>query len=261
MGIRLLLSTVVGERAGRDRRKPLLTYVPAPFDLGPYGRVLEPKIEGQPGARVARWFDAPPTEEMLAAIRDDPLTAYHAPEEVVGQQGVINPRTEHGVILYPNFGSVDGTRKVYESLCNQYNNARRLPGYDPYRSAAEFQKQFVSAHAWNGDFHGRHSRILMNFALEQAGRPPSAIVEFDNDLLTSSSQWVDQVKAGSDRYGHWWAKLEQSGGNIDPVGLFDLGPMTQRYQQLGGEPSPFTPGKLHDVGRYERLHAQLHSET
>ncbi|MGW4720742.1 hypothetical protein, partial [Nocardia sp. NPDC004260] len=78
---------------------------------------------------------------------------------------------------------------------------------------------------------------------------------------TSSSQWADEVKAGSDRYRQWQDKLEQSGADIDPVDLFDLEPMRQRYQQMGGEPSPFTPGELHDADKYERLHTQLRSGT
>lgn len=99
----------------------------------------------------------------------------------------------------------------------------------------------------------------MNFGLEQAGKPPSAVAEFDHDMLTSSPRWADEVKAGSDRYGQWQSKLEQSGRDIDPVDLFDLGPMMQRYQQTGGESSPFIPGELHDGDKYERLHAQLRS--
>ncbi|MEU7768142.1 hypothetical protein AB0B25_23905 [Nocardia sp. NPDC049190] len=231
---------------------PLLTHVPGVFRSEPHGVVLQPKVEGQPGVREARWLDAPPTEMELAAIRDDPLLVYRAPNgEVV----------EHGMIIYPNFGSVDGTREFHESLCDWYNNARRQPGHDPYQLAAEFQQQFISAHAWQGDFHGRHSRILMNFGLEQAGKSPSAIVEFDNDLLTSPSRWADEVKAGSDRYHQWQDKLERSGRDVDPVDLFDLGPMMQRYQQMGGEPSPFIPGEWHDGDKYQQLHAQLRSGT
>ncbi|WP_157228704.1 hypothetical protein [Nocardia brevicatena] len=231
---------------------PLLTYVPGPFRTEPHGVVLHPKVEGQPGAREVRWLDKPPTEEMLATIKDDPLLAYVEP-------GV--PLPNQGVILYPNFGSVDLSHEFHASLCDRYNNALKQPGFDPHRSAAEFQKLLVSGHDWQGDFHGRHSRIAMNFLLEQVGRPPSAVAEFDNDLLTPSSQWADEVKAGSDRYEQWQSKLEQYGGDIDPVDLFELGPMMQQYQQMG-EPSPYRPGELEqDTDKYERLHAQLRSGT
>lgn len=250
---------LLGRRASRGElaaieENPLLTYVPGPIRAEPHGIVFRPQIEGRPGARETHWPDTPPTAAELSAIRDDPLLDYVEP----GRQ--FTGATEYGAIVYPNFGSTDGTREFHASLCDWYNDARRQPGYDPYRSVAEFQKQLISAHAWGGDFHGRHSRILMNFALEQAGRPPSAVVEFDNDLLTSSSQWTDEVKAGSDRYGHWQSKLEQAGSDIDPVDLFDLEPMMQRYQQMG-EPSPFTPGKWQDQDKYERLHTQLRSGT
>lgn len=215
-----------------------------------------------PGAREVRRPDTPLTDEELAAIRNNPLTAYHPPGWFDGQHGLIRLRIDHGMIIYPHFGSVDGTRKFHESLCDRYNNARRQPGYDPYQLAAESQKRFVSAHVRPGDFHGRHSRTLMNFILEQEGRPPSAVAEFDHDMYTSSSQWAREVEAGSDRYGRWQDKLVQAGSDIDPLGLFDdPRPMTQQYQQMGGEPSPFTPGELHDGDKYERLHTQLHSGT
>ncbi|MEV3960215.1 hypothetical protein AB0M34_04830 [Nocardia sp. NPDC050193] len=150
-------------------------------------------------------------------------------------------------------------REFHESLCDRYNNDSRQSGSNAYQLAAEFQKQLISAHSWEGPFHGRHSRVAMNFLLEQAGKPPSAVAEFDHDLFTPSSRWADEVEAGSDRYSRWQHKLEQSGGDVDPVDLSDLRPMMQRYQQLDGQPSPFTPGEWHDTDKYERLHAQLRS--
>ncbi|MEU7769110.1 hypothetical protein AB0B25_28995 [Nocardia sp. NPDC049190] len=236
---------------------PLLTHIPGPFRTEPHGVVFQPKVEGRPGARDVRRLDAPLTDEEIAAIKNDPLMAYHPPGWFDGQYGLIQFSIDHGMIIYPHFGSVDGMREFHESLCDSYNSARRQPGFDPYQRAAEFQKRFVSAHVWPGEFHGRHSRVLMNFILEQAGKPPSAVAEFDNDLFTSSAEWGYDVAAGGDRYLRWQDKLEQSGGNIDPVDLFDLRPMMQRYQQMGGELSPFTPGETHDIVKYERLHAQL----
>ncbi|WP_159843242.1 hypothetical protein [Nocardia sp. CY41] len=226
---------------------PLLTHVPGPFRTEPHGVVWYPKVDGQPGAREVRWLDAPPTEEELAAIRNDPLRGYVEP-------GV--PLPNQGVILYPNFGSVDNTRAFHESLCDWYDVATRQPDHNPYEVAPEFQRQFISGHAWRGDGHGRHSRILMNFALEQAGCPPSAVAKFDG-LSMSSTEWADAVKAGSDRYRQWQDKLERSGGDIDPMDLFDLGPTMQRYQQMGGQ--SFMPEDWHDKAGYERLHTQLRS--
>ncbi len=74
-------------------------------------------------------------------------------------------------------GEINGMRKFHESLCDWYNNVRRQPGYNPYQVAAESRKRFVSAHVRPGDFHGRHSRTLMNFIVEQEGKPPSAVTE------------------------------------------------------------------------------------
>ena len=242
----------LSERAAIEEN-PLLTHVPGPFRTEPHGVVFQPEVEGRLGAREARWPDAPLPAEELAAIKDDPLRTYLGPD--VPLRGT----TEHGAIIYPNFGSVDGTREFHESLCDWYNNASRQPGYNLYQCVAEFQKRLISAHSWEGPFHGRHSRVAMNFLLEQAGKPPSAVAEFDHDLFTASSRWADEVEAGSDRYGRWQHKLEQSGGDVDPVDLSDLRPMMQRYQQMSGEPSPFIPGEWHDADKYERLHAQLRS--
>ncbi|MCX4091357.1 hypothetical protein [Nocardia sp. alder85J] len=163
------------------------------------------------------------------------------------------------MIVYPTFGSVEGTREFHESLSEGYNDARRQPGFDPYRGAAELQKRFISAHAWRGDFHGRHSRILMNFALEQAGESPSAVTEFDNDLLASSAQWTDEVRAGSQRYGRWQRTLARSGADTDPLDLFELRPMAARYEEMGGRPAPFAPG-YHDSEEYAQLHARLRAQ-
>lgn len=232
---------------------PLLTHVPGPFSTEPHGVVLQPRFEGQPGARDVRWLSAPPTAAELAAIADDPLLAYLEPRHTF-RGGTL---AEHGLLIYSNFGSVDGTYVFHESLCARYNDALRAPGVDPYEVSAEFEKRLISGHSWEGPNHGRHGRILMNFGLEKAGEPPSAVADFDNDLFSSSSQWTEQVKAGSDRYRQWQGKLEHSGGDIDPIDLFDLGPMVQRYQEMGGEPSPFTPGEWHDGDKYERLHRHL----
>lgn len=232
---------------------PLLTYVPGPVDARPYGIVLHPEVDGQSGARELRWLDKPPTEEELAAIRDDPLLGYQGPDKWWVR--------EHGMILYPGFDSEGRAREYYESLCNRYHDAAKQPGFNPCRSAAEFQKEVISGHAWAGDMRGRHSRIAMNFLLEQADKPPSAVADFDDDLLTSSAQWADAVEAGSNRYGQWQQKLEQSGADIDPVDLFDLRPMMQRYQQIGGDPSPFIPGEYHDKEIYGQLHRELRSRN
>ncbi|MEU7769432.1 hypothetical protein AB0B25_30705 [Nocardia sp. NPDC049190] len=240
------------------KRRSLVTYVPGPFRTEPYGVVLQPRVAGQPGGREVRWLDAPPTQEDLAAINDDPLLGYVAP-------GVPGPN--HGVILYPNFGSLDNTRDYHRVVCDIYNDARRETSFqtsegfldvssDPYVTAAQLQQNVIFGHSWSGDGHGRHSRILMNFALEQQGIPPSAAANFDHDML-EVWRWDNEVEAGSDRYAQWQDKLERSGADIDPVDLFDLRPMMQRYQQ-SGEPDLFTSGELDPVA-FEQLHHKLRS--
>ncbi|WP_416564548.1 hypothetical protein [Nocardia testacea] len=234
---------------------PLITYAPGPFRTEPYGVVLYPGLEGRLGVREMRRLDAPPTPEELAAFREDPLQAYIGPD-LVFRAGA----AEGGVIIYPNFGSVEGTRVFHQSLCDDYHAARKQAGYQPYQAAAHFQRQLVSGHSWEGPGHGRHSRVALNFLLEQAGKPPSAIADFNDDLFVSSSQWAEKVEEGSSRYQRWQNKLEQAGGDMDPVDLFDdLRAMMRQYQEIDGEAAPFEPGKWHDSSKYEQLHRQLRS--
>ncbi|ONM50615.1 hypothetical protein [Nocardia donostiensis] len=227
---------------------PLLGYHPGPLHTKPHGVVLRHLGEGPPRPPEATWPTAPLSKEELAAIEADPMLEFRGPDDSV---------LEHGAILYPSCGTVERAEELHERLADWCNDAMRRPGADPYAVAAEFQRQFISAHSFQGDSHGRHSRILMDFVLEKSGVPPSAPVEFDKDLLAPLAEWTDEVRAGSERYARWQDKLERSGADIDPVELFELETMMQRYQQMGGETSPFVPGELHDVEKYERLHAEL----
>ncbi|MFQ6325602.1 hypothetical protein ACLMAL_05625 [Nocardia sp. CWNU-33] len=230
---------------------PWLTYIPGPFWPWEHGYVLFPAVEGQPGARQLRVLSEPLTEAERAVIDADPLLGY--------VPAVPKPHT-HGVILYPNFGGKAGGRAEVEAMSDWYNEARRTPGYDPYKLAAELQYRSVSGHTGKGDFHGRLSRILMNWSLAKDGEPPSAIPEFDNDLFTRRQDWVAVVRASSMRYQLWKTQVEQQGAVVDPVTLFGLAQLQQRYRQIGGAPSPFIPGRLHDITAYQRLHTWMTSD-
>ncbi|WP_040838027.1 hypothetical protein [Nocardia brevicatena] len=199
------------ERAAIEEN-PLLAYVPGPFRPEPHGIVFSPQIEGPPGARTLRWLDAPPTESELAAIKDDPLQDYMAPGAL--------PAQEHGVIVYPAFGT--DTREFHVSLCDRYNNTIRQSesDHDRYWAAGEFVRDLVGAHQWKGDGHGRHGLALLHSMLERSGMNPSAIANY-NPLGMSPPEWVDTVRAGSERYGRW-RELEQAHGDIDPIDLLDL---------------------------------------
>ncbi|MFF7941838.1 hypothetical protein ACFZC5_19170 [Nocardia gamkensis] len=229
----------------------LLTYVPGPFESGPYGVVFYPADEGKPGARRARVLDAPLTEAEIAAIDDDPLLGYLP----------AFPTREYGVILYPNFGSPDGTAADVAAMCEWFNAAVSNPDNDPYEVAADLELWSISGHHGKGDYHGRLSRILLNWALEKQGKPASAIPEFDEDLLTMRDDWVDTVKAGSLRYRLLEAQVEQSAGIADPVSLLGLAGARERYRRMGGRSAPFVPGEEHDPLACKRLLATLLSDA
>ncbi|WP_157187479.1 alpha/beta fold hydrolase, partial [Nocardia vinacea] len=237
------------EKSALDEN-PLLTYVPGPLESGEYGVVLYPAVEGQPGARRIRVLDAPLTEAEIAEINENPLLGYiPAPF----------PTREYGVILYPNFGGLDGVHADVEAMCRSYNDAVSA-GRDPFETAVDLELWSISGHHGKGDYHGRLSRILLNWTLEKAGKPPSAIPEFEEDLLSTRQDWVETVRAGSLRYRLRKAEVEQSGGMVDPVTLLGLEQARQRYEQMGGRRSPFVPGEQHDGHACRQLLATLQSE-
>ncbi|MFQ6395307.1 GNAT family N-acetyltransferase [Nocardia sp. KC 131] len=226
------------------QQNPLLSYGQGPIDNPPYGIVLDHKVGGHPAAREMRIPEAPLTAAELAAIEADPVRGFKEPVRTF----------PHGIIVYPSFGSREAARIYLESVFS----AAREPGYDPYRVAGELQQRLVSAHCFSRDFNGRLSRIAMNFALEKAGLPPSAIVEFEWDVVTSPPEWAAIVEHGSNRFGEWARTLGERGPDLDPVAMSGLEQIRERYWQSGGTPSPFVPDHWHDGNRYKQLWAQLH---
>ncbi|WP_157120362.1 Fic family protein, partial [Nocardia xishanensis] len=182
------------------------------------------------------------TPEQFDAIAENPSLTYLPPPAGPG---------DFGVIVYPDFTSQDDVRRALQELCDWYNAAKSAPDHDPFAIAAELQRRFVSLHPF--EFNGRASRILMNWSLEQDGQYPSAIRDFDADILTPLSDWVEAVRAGSIRYSEWVSRLAEHGSTIDGVALFGLEREQSRYEQIGGETAPFVPGQRHDRARFAQL--------
>ncbi|WP_327098961.1 hypothetical protein OIE68_09305 [Nocardia vinacea] len=108
-----------------------------------------------------------------------------------------------------------------------------------------------------GDFHGRLTRVLLYWALEKAGVPPSAIPDFDEDLYGSAADWTETIRAGSMQYRLLKGGLAQLGRTVPPVILANLEYARDRYRQMNGRRSPFVPGELHDGVACKRLLAIL----
>ncbi|MGA4789631.1 MFS transporter [Nocardia sp. AB354] len=207
----------------------------------PRGReILEPR------SRVGILYSEQ-TSDQIAAIDDNPLLTYLPPPAGPG---------DYGVIKYPDFDSPADLRRELQALCDWYNAAKRESNYDPYELAARLQRWFVSIHPV--EHNGQASRILMHWSLEQDGKFPSAVREFDS-VQNRPSDWVAAVRAGSLRYGEFLAKLGESGSEIDPVALFGYEQQRENYRQMNGETAPFAPGQSRDRVRYTRLWKSLTS--
>lgn len=201
----------------------------ARFD-GPGGGVIDGR---------ERWFicGKPATPEEIANVEANPHLA-RIPD------GTVPLKPNIGAVFYRLKDPVD-IRNELDSLCDWYNQARGAPGTDPYRLAAELQQRFVSIHPY-GDCNGRTSRLLMNWSLEHNGLSPSVLPDFNKDILSSTDQWTDAVRAGSQTFADRTDRLQQSGGTADPVQLFGLQDLQERYRNHDGETEPLG-SVYHDV--------------
>ncbi|OXR43984.1 hypothetical protein B7C42_04223 [Nocardia cerradoensis] len=228
---------------------PLLTYCPGPFTSGEHGIVMHPVVNGEEGAATYRLLESPLTDSEKAAIGADALTSYVPPGEF----------SEHGLILYPRFRDISAE---LEKLCTWFNEAttdtaRSRPDFDPYAIAAKLQQWFISLHPAQRDYNGRVSRLLMNWFLEKVGLWPSAIEEFDLDIVTRLPEWTEIIRAGSLQYGRWAVATESSDPATDLVTVFGLERKQANYRQAGGRSAPFTPGAHHDADEYARLYHEI----
>lgn len=87
---------------------------------------------------------------------------------------------------------------LQELLAEVLHNSKFVPDEysDPIRTAALFQRDFVSIHPFE-DCNGRLSRLLMNWFLEQYHFEPRAPTEFENDLFIDSEEWISRVSNGT----------------------------------------------------------------
>ncbi|WP_157110513.1 GTP cyclohydrolase II RibA [Nocardia anaemiae] len=199
-------------------------------------------------------MSSPLSDEELAHLLSDPLAGFERP----------NPRSVRqataAFIVYPWYGSATAMRDELAQLCARYNEAIAEPGYDPYQVAADLQQGQISVHPFSTDFNGRASRVALYWSLECAGQPPSALPSFNKDIFSSPAEWAEQVRQGSARYRKWKARVE-SDPTLDPVALFELEPVRQRYRALGGTGRPFPPGNYFTGRVVMEFHRVLRSSA
>lgn len=188
------------------------------------------------------------TDSEMAAIQANPYLDYLPPGTGPSVFGGVEYRLT----------SPEAIRTELQSTCDWFNTARSQPGADPYRLAAELQQRFISIHPFP-DYDGRESRLLMNWALEREGLPPSALSDFNKDLFSTPEEWTDAVRTGSDAFKERSERLERLGDNADPVEIFGLEREQNSYRTIAGEPAQPTPGRRHDIEGYRDLMGQLRS--
>jgi hypothetical protein len=182
------------------------------------------------------------TPEEVRLIEANPYLTHVHPGTVPLEKNI-------GMVSYRLTGPT-AIREELGKLSDWYNNARRLPGRDPYRVAAELQQRFVSIHPFmNGN--GHTSRLLMNWALEREGLAPSILSDVDRDILSTPGQWADEVRAGSRTFAEREDLLRQSGADADPIRIFSLQQLRDVYWDQGGV--PLEVGDYHDVGMWREF--------
>ncbi|WP_280267694.1 Fic family protein [Nocardia wallacei] len=200
--------------------------------------------------RIGVQAGRPFTDRELAAIEANPYLGYVPP-------GTVPLRADQAAYEY-RVNTPDAIRRELQSLSDWYNNARNQPGTDPYRLAAELQQRYVSIHPFN-DYNGRSSRVLMNWALEREGLPPSAPSDFNRDLFSTPDAWADEVRAGSAAYSERTFRLHSLGADADPIETFGLEFEQRVYQAQGGQTAPFEYGGHQDIRAWRQYLGEIRS--
>lgn len=203
----------------------------------------------------------------LAQFSDDPRVGLLEQSQRLGglpsglserEKGIIDDNPFLKLLTPDDFGFLKGNFISYQTatadeaeraltaLCDRYNDARLQSGADPYRLAAEVQQDLVSIHPW-GDYNGRASRLIMNWILENHGLSPSVIPDFDRDILSTSPEWRDTVRSGSELFEERVERLDRLGSDADPIAVFGLESEYLRYQESGGSMAPLPIGGTQNI--------------
>ncbi len=141
---------------------------------------------------------------------------------------------------------------------------------DGYEDAAIFQQHLIQLHLFESGMNGRVSRVGMNWRLERRDLNPSILEQFDDDLFTTTEEWINCIKKGSELYGVMRQRIDA--GIQDPVDLLGLRDIKD-FHDSNFTPSSdiavpiFKPDAIHshiDTARYlaevERAY-QKHSQS
>lgn len=190
------------------------------------------------------------TRDEVAAIEANPYLEHMPP-------GTVPLHMKYSAIAYRT--KPEAIESELQAMCDRYNFARARPGADPYRLAADLQRDCVAIHPFV-DYNGRVSRLLMNWSLERDGLPPSTFSDFNRDLFSTSDQWTGSVREGSDMVGERIARLERLGENADPVEVFGLERERASYL-AGNERLALEDGDSHQMSEYRAFLQRLRDDA
>ncbi|GEM29001.1 hypothetical protein NN3_00080 [Nocardia neocaledoniensis NBRC 108232] len=128
-------------------------------------------------------------------------------------------------------------------LMREQQSLRVRNGIDPYRLAAELQQRHSSINPWGDDCS---SRMLMNWSLERSGLPPSAPPDFSRAIVSTTGQWADAVRTGSEAFGERATRLSQLEFPADPIEVFGMQREYETYRARGLE-TDFAHGVNFDI--------------
>ena len=159
------------------------------------------------------------TQRQLEAVQNNPLLSF---------KKTFNETT--GFINYPKPEEI---KERLNELVEWYNSAKKSETYNPFQAAAMLQQKLIAIHPFE-DANGTLSRLLMNWSLENDGQPPAIFDNPNDDILSSSEEWAQEVERGSQRYLEIKRRQEtmKKEGVEDMPALFGLGKEQVFYEYI-----------------------------
>lgn len=230
------------------------------FILAVHRAYVEPIAPGRAGTLLATgwyWFKGVPRDEMESGPGyHEPLTSrqvdvVQANPYLRFEPDVNSKAPNGGTVVFPNMTLKERVAAL-NGLCSWYNHKKKNLTYDRVLLAAQLERRGISIHALDSGVNGRPWRALMNWSLENAGLPPSAPVDFDNDILSTLSKWRSQVSEGMNEYARM-GKLIVA-GEVETATLLGQEQQKRFYEEVlchrVGPPPSLTPGTYHDRAAY-----------
>lgn len=180
------------------------------------------------------------SDDQLATLLQNPWLDFEPTPEAEG------PNV--GFIRYPDL-TQEQIEKELMGLSTWYNDEHSKKRLDPFSLAARLQRQLISIHPVSY-VNGRLTRLLMNWSLENDGECPSALDDFDADLLSPEHDWIELVRQGSERFKK--RKQQRAYATTDSLLLLGIEQEHRLYKSMKTNVPPvLVQGAQHNHFLYE----------